>query len=129
MEIMSSQYHGLDLVVIVIVLLDRLVKVLLLLAYHFKRLIRHLYELVVVLIAIVLADARLRAAERDAAPLLLLDEVAAHLDRDRREALFDEIYGLNAQVWLTGTDVATFDGMRDRAQFLDVQDGCSRLIS
>jgi DNA replication and repair protein RecF len=81
------------------------------------------------LIAIVLADARLRAAERDAAPLLLLDEVAAHLDRDRREALFDEIYGLNAQVWLTGTDVATFDGMRDRAQFLDVQDGRAHLIS
>jgi DNA replication and repair protein RecF len=81
------------------------------------------------LIAIVLADARLRAAERDAAPLLLLDEVAAHLDRDRREALFDEIYCLNAQVWLTGTDVATFDRMRDRAQFLDVQDGCARLIS
>ena len=80
------------------------------------------------LIAIVLADARLRAAERDAAPLLLLDEVAAHLDRDRREALFDEIYCLNAQVWLTGTDVATFDRMRDRAQFLDVQDGCARLI-
>ena len=68
-------------------------------------------------------------AQRDAAPLLLLDEVAAHLDRDRREALFDEIYGLNAQVWLTGTDVATFDRMRDRAQFLDVQDGCARLIS
>jgi DNA replication and repair protein RecF len=81
------------------------------------------------LIAIVLADARLRAAERDAAPLLLLDEVAAHLDRDRRKALFDEIYGLNAQVWLTGTDVTTFDGMRDRAQFLDVQDGRARLIS
>jgi DNA replication and repair protein RecF len=81
------------------------------------------------LIAIVLADARLRAAERDAAPLLLLDEVAAHLDRDRREALFDEIYGLNAQVWLTGTDVATFDGMRNRAQFLDVQDGRAHLIS
>ena len=81
------------------------------------------------LIAIVLADARLRAAERDAAPLLLLDEVVAHLDRDRREALFDEIYGLNAQVWLTGTDLETFDGMRDRAQFLDVQEGCARLIS
>jgi DNA replication and repair protein RecF len=81
------------------------------------------------LVAIVLADARLRAAERDVAPLLLLDEVAAHLDRDRREALFDEIYNLNAQVWLTGTDVATFDGMRDRAQFLDVQDGRAHLIS
>ena len=80
------------------------------------------------LVAIVLAAARLRAAGRNVAPLLLLDEVTAHLDRDRRKALFDEIYGLNAQVWLTGTDVATFEGMRDRAQFLDVQDGCARLI-
>lgn len=81
------------------------------------------------LISIVLADARLRAAERDVAPLLLLDEVAAHLDQQRRDALFDEIDDLNAQVWLTGTDLATFEGMRNRAQFLDVQAGQAHLIS
>ena len=80
------------------------------------------------LIAIVLADARLRAAERDAAPLLLLDEVAAHLDQRRRDALFDEICQLNAQVWLTGTDASTFEGLHGRAQFLDVRDGQARLI-
>ena len=75
------------------------------------------------LIAIVLADARLRAAERNAAPLLLLDEVAAHLDGDRREALFEEIFKLGAQVWLTGTDQSVFNAMQGRAQFLDVRDG------
>jgi DNA replication and repair protein RecF len=80
------------------------------------------------LISIVLADARLRAAERNAAPLLLLDEVAAHLDQRRREALFDEIDNLHAQVWLTGTDVSTFESLRDRAQFLHVQEGAAQLI-
>lgn len=80
------------------------------------------------LIAIVLADARLRAAEHDAAPLLLLDEVAAHLDQERRDALFDEICQLNAQVWLTGTDITMFDSLQGKAQFLDVQEGRAHLI-
>lgn len=80
------------------------------------------------LIAIVLADARLRAAERDAAPLLLLDEVAAHLDGDRREALFEEIFELGAQVWLTGTDQSVFSSMQSKAQFLDVRDGQANLL-
>lgn len=75
------------------------------------------------LIAIVLADTRLRAAERNTAPLLLLDEVAAHLDGNRREALFEEISQLGAQVWLTGTDQSVFNTMQSRAQFLDVRDG------
>ncbi|WP_051340728.1 DNA replication/repair protein RecF [Azospirillum halopraeferens] len=60
------------------------------------------------LIAIVLANARLLAAERGAAPLLLLDEVAAHLDAERRAALFGEILALGAQAWMTGTDAAVF---------------------
>ena len=61
------------------------------------------------LIAIVLANARLQTAERGRVPLLLLDEVAAHLDADRRGALFDEILALGAQAWFTGTDRAVFD--------------------
>ena len=56
------------------------------------------------LIAIILANARLMAAERGQPPLLLLDEVAAHLDAERRTALFGEILDLGAQAWLTGTD-------------------------
>jgi DNA replication and repair protein RecF len=74
------------------------------------------------LIAIVLANAGVLAAERGTVPLLLLDEVAAHLDQARREALFEEITGLGAQAWLTGTDVGLFQVLGDRAQFLSVVD-------
>jgi DNA replication and repair protein RecF len=74
------------------------------------------------LVAIVLANARLRAADQRVAPLLLLDEVAAHLDRKRLGALFEEIVTLGAQAWLTGTDVAAFDGLRSAAQFYGVRE-------
>lgn len=74
------------------------------------------------LIAIVLAEARLQAAERGVAPLLLLDEVVAHLDEDRREALFDEICRLPGQAWMTGTDAALFAPLGDRAQHFSVAD-------
>nr|CAM75021.1 Recombinational DNA repair ATPase (RecF [Magnetospirillum gryphiswaldense MSR-1] len=56
------------------------------------------------------------------APLLLLDEVVAHLDETRRLALFDELAGLNAQSWMTGTDESMFAGLGDRAQFFRVAD-------
>ncbi len=74
------------------------------------------------LISIVLAHARLQAALKDRAPLLLLDEVAAHLDPARRTALFGEILRLGAQAWLTGTDAALFEELRGRAQFFSVAD-------
>lgn len=75
------------------------------------------------LIAIVMAHARLLTLERGAAPLLLLDEVAAHLDAARRAALYEEILGLGAQAWLTGTDAADFEGLEGRAQFFAINDG------
>lgn len=75
------------------------------------------------LIAILLAHARLLTLERGTAPLLLLDEVAAHLDAARRAALYEEILGLGAQAWLTGTDAADFDGLQGQAQFFAVHDG------
>ncbi|UEM03870.1 DNA replication/repair protein RecF [Skermanella rosea] len=74
------------------------------------------------LIAIVLANARLMAAERGQPPLMLLDEVAAHLDADRRSALFGEILDLGAQAWLTGTDAGIFAELGDRASFFRVED-------
>jgi DNA replication and repair protein RecF len=74
------------------------------------------------LISIVLAHARLLAAERGFAPLVLLDEVAAHLDAERRAALFDELVALGAQPWLTGTDPELFAGLKDRAQFFEVRE-------
>lgn len=75
------------------------------------------------LIAIVLANARLLAAERGAAPLLLLDEVAAHLDAVRREALFTAILALGAQAWMTGTDAAAFYPLGADMQLFRVSDG------
>ncbi|MEM9685062.1 MAG: DNA replication and repair protein RecF, partial [Pseudomonadota bacterium] len=75
------------------------------------------------LIAIVLANARLQTAERGRVPLLLLDEVAAHLDASRREALFEEIDGLGAQAWYTGTDRAVFESLDGRAQHVTVHAG------
>ncbi len=74
------------------------------------------------LISIILAHARLIALHRGAAPLLLLDEVAAHLDEIRRDALYDEILALGAQAWLTGTDAAVFAPLGDAAQFLSVRE-------
>ncbi len=79
------------------------------------------------LIAILMAHARLLTLERGAAPLLLLDEVAAHLDAARRAALYEEILGLGAQAWLTGTDAADFEGLEGRAQFFAINEGAIRL--
>jgi len=53
-------------------------------------------------------------------PIVLLDEVAAHLDAKRRDALFDEILALRLQAFLTGTDEALFEGLQGRAQFVPV---------
>ena len=74
------------------------------------------------LIAIIFANARLAARERGSLPLLLLDEVAAHLDGARREALFDEILKLGIQAWMTGTDSALFEPLKAQAQFFSVND-------
>jgi DNA replication and repair protein RecF len=61
-------------------------------------------------------------AQSGAAPLLLLDEVAAHLDETRRVALFGEVLALGAQAWLTGTDAQLFRPLRGLAQFHRVAD-------
>ncbi len=74
------------------------------------------------MIAIVLAHAHLLTLDRGAAPVLLLDEVAAHLDVGRRAALAARILDLGAQAWLTGTDESLFDGFRGDAQFMRVAD-------
>jgi DNA replication and repair protein RecF len=75
------------------------------------------------LISILLAHARLQRAKRGHAPLLLLDEIAAHLDQHRRAALFAEILRLGAQAWMTGTDAALFHGLAENAQFFAVEQG------
>ena len=65
---------------------------------------------------LVLAQAARLARAAAPSPILLLDEVAAHLDARRRAALFDEIEALGLQAFLTGTDEMLFDGLRGRAQ-------------
>ena len=74
------------------------------------------------LISIVLAQARVQIDSRGAAPILLLDEVVAHLDAIRRTALFEEILALDLQAWLTGTEAALFAELGGRAQFFAVRD-------
>ena len=76
------------------------------------------------LISIILADAwELSPMREGHAPLLLLDEIAAHLDVVRRGALFEEIVALGAQAWMTGTDLSLFDGLSARADVFHVNDG------
>lgn len=72
------------------------------------------------LVSLILANARGLARDFGAPPILLLDEVAAHLDADRRAALYDEICALGAQAWMTGTGPELFEGLGDRAQYLEV---------
>jgi len=75
------------------------------------------------LIAILLAHAALQQAMRGEPPLLLLDEIAAHLDASRRAALFETLVRLQTQAWLTGTDATLFASLRSHAQFFTVHDG------
>ena len=72
------------------------------------------------LISIALANARLVALDRGAPPLLLLDEVAAHLDATRRAALFETLVELRAQAWMTGTDAHLFAPLGQAAQHFAV---------
>ena len=76
------------------------------------------------LISIVLADAWLQKKRRDGiAPVLLLDEIAAHLDSTRRAALFEEILALETQGWLTGTDKSLFAPILPQAQCFSIAGG------
>lgn len=72
------------------------------------------------LVSLILANARALAQDFGAPPLLLLDEVAAHLDAGRRAALYDEICALGAQAWMTGTGAELFEELGERAQFIEV---------
>src|SRR5919112_5258250 len=75
------------------------------------------------LIGLVLAHAHLVATMSGIAPLVLLDEVAAHLDPRRRAGLFERLEALGGQVWMTGADPALFAGLEDRADLLHVRPG------
>ena len=74
------------------------------------------------LLGIILAHADLIAEARGARPILLLDEVAAHLDPSRRAALFDRLAAAGGQVWMTGTETAPFADAPSEACYLSVED-------
>jgi DNA replication and repair protein RecF len=75
------------------------------------------------LIGLVLAHARLVARMAGITPLLLLDEIAAHLDPARRAALFAALDRLGTQVFMTGTDPILFEALGNRAQTVTVTEG------
>ena len=70
-----------------------------------------------------LAHARLVGDMTGHAPVLLLDEIAAHLDQGRRAALFDRVDELGGQAFMTGTDRAMFEALGERACHLTVASG------
>jgi DNA replication and repair protein RecF len=75
------------------------------------------------LVGIVLSHARLCGEMSGQVPILLLDEIAAHLDTGRRAALFSILEELNCQVFMTGTEPALFSSLKGKAQFLTVDHG------
>jgi DNA replication and repair protein RecF len=75
------------------------------------------------LIGLILAQARAVREGVGTAPILLLDEVAAHLDRTRRRGLIEALDGLGAQSWMTGTDAQLFEDVLERGAVFHVEDG------
>lgn len=76
------------------------------------------------LIGLVLAHANLVAEMTGIVPLLLLDEIVAHLDPNRRKTLFAELLTLGSQVWMTGADPAAFADIGAQGEIFDVEAGC-----
>jgi DNA replication and repair protein RecF len=78
------------------------------------------------LIGLVLSHARLTGEIAGLSPILLLDEIAAHLDAGRRAALFSILDELGCQTFMTGTEPSFFSALEGRAQFLTVSHGTIR---
>ena len=81
------------------------------------------------LVSLILAQARMIVLDRGVAPLLLLDEVVAHLDHERRQALFSTLLDLNCQAWMTGTDREGFELLGHAAQWVTVRAGSAEHLS
>ncbi|AQX27425.1 MULTISPECIES: DNA replication/repair protein RecF [unclassified Bartonella] len=75
------------------------------------------------LTGLVLCHARLTSAISNMAPILLLDEIAAHFDSYRRASLFDILDDLGGQAFMTGTDHVLFDPLKGRAEFFEIENG------
>lgn len=83
------------------------------------------------LVSMILANARALAQDLGSAPIILLDEVSAHLDVNRRAALYDEICAVGAQAWMTGTEIDLFADLGNRAQYFEISenDAISRITA
>lgn len=75
------------------------------------------------MLSLVMAVAKARRAWTGRSPILLLDEVVAHLDQARRESFFGQLVELGVQAWITGTDAASFAPLKTKAQFFTVKSG------
>ncbi len=73
------------------------------------------------LIGLILAQTMMVKAEKGTPPILLLDEIAAHLDEHRRKSLYDLLGEIGCQTWLTGTEINLFENIKDTAQFFEVK--------
>jgi DNA replication and repair protein RecF len=80
------------------------------------------------LIGLILAQARAVRAGAGVSPILLLDEVAAHLDRARRRSLLEALAALGSQSWMTGTDAQLFEAIGDQGAIFHVEDGQVREV-
>ena len=72
------------------------------------------------LLTIILAQAASRIKWKSSTPVILLDEVIAHLDQKRRHELFEKLLSMKIQFWLTGTDKETFSELGNKVQFLNI---------
>lgn len=81
------------------------------------------------LISIILAQTKCQTLDKGFAPVLLLDEVVAHLDDIKREALLEKIRDLGLQAWITSTDPALFSSLKNDAMFLEVKNNQVKKLS
>ncbi|MGN1091570.1 MAG: DNA replication/repair protein RecF [Alphaproteobacteria bacterium] len=80
------------------------------------------------LYSIVLAQTKAQMQEKGRCPILLLDELAAHFDSKRRDALLERLYALPAQVWMTGTDAQPFSALYGKAEFFNIENATLQLL-
>ena len=73
------------------------------------------------LISIILAQTKCQILDKNFAPVLLLDEVATHLDDKKRDALLEKILALNLQAWITSTEEQNFNLLKNKAQFMEIK--------
>lgn len=81
------------------------------------------------LISIILAQTKCQTLDKGFSPVLLLDEVVAHLDDIKREALLEKIRDLGLQAWITSTDPTLFSSLKNDAMFLEVKNNQVKKLS